>query len=77
LTRLSFFEQLSVVDRVVAAAFVQPQTSYWFGNGITGGFVRAFTPVVRSLGGLLTDSVSLNLALNAACSCLNNQVCYE
>jgi hypothetical protein len=66
---------LNATDRVLADSHVQPQTRYWFGDGVTGGFARAFAPVARSLGGLLTDSVSLNLALSAACTCMNDQVC--
>lgn len=66
---------LAAVDVALAASWVQPHTSYWAGDGVTGGFVRAFSPVTRTLGGLLTDFVSLNAAITAACSCLNFKVC--
>lgn len=66
---------VGAVNEIVAGAFVQPNTYWWWGLQNNAGFYKAFNPVAALLGQVGTDAPVLAAALAQACDCMNNNVC--
>jgi hypothetical protein len=67
---------IQTLDSISVGAFVQPNSFWWWGLRGNGGFYKAFSPLVDSLGNLLTDAVTIAEEVAKACNCMNNNECF-